>query len=444
VAGPRRLSRLARRAVDGLDLVPSGPIVVALSGGPDSTVAAWAALESGRSVRAVHVHHGLPASERMSAAAAAIAQRLGIGLEVVHLQLDPPLNEAIARAARYGALTAILETGEWLVTGHTLDDQAETVLMNLVRGSGLDGLAGIPPLRPPIARPLLALERAETRELATIAGLPWAEDPANLDENALRNRIRLRLLPMLSTDFLGDVRRTLARTAAAARAEIEVLDDLASRVPGETVPGRVRLAAGHLAAVPAAVAGRAIRSALARLGAEHPPGMAQIGRVLDLAGRRSGQVPVAGRVTARRSGPWLELVAGDDPANPAAVLVAVPGSVRWGGFRIDLFVGPRPPVIPLSASALVLGLSRSGPRVEIGCALPGDRIASGGGSKPAAVAMAEAGIPVEHRKRWPVVKVDGTVVWIPWVRRVSSPAGVADRYLCAVATEDHGWEPFVP
>ena len=127
---------------DRFDGVEDG-LVIALSGGPDSAAAATLAREAGMAIRAIHVDHGLPGSAVMRSAATAIAAELGIDLEVV--EVHPAVTtETALREARYEALLTHIDPNETLVTGHTSDDQAETVLMNLLRGAGPRGLAGMP------------------------------------------------------------------------------------------------------------------------------------------------------------------------------------------------------------------------------------------------------------------------------------------------------------
>ena len=139
--------------------VDDRPLVVALSGGADSAVAAWAARHAGKRLRCVHIDHGLPGSPAMSRAASAIADHLEVALEVV--SVDPKsASETDLRDARDTALLAALNDDELLVVGHTADDTTETILINLLRGTGIDGLAGIPAARDRIVRPLLGIAGA--------------------------------------------------------------------------------------------------------------------------------------------------------------------------------------------------------------------------------------------------------------------------------------------
>src|SRR5665811_1184702 len=151
----RRLSTLAGTVLAKVRVPPSR-CVVALSGGPDSAICAWVVVQAGVLVRALHVDHGLPGSPVVRGGAVAIAASLGIPLQIAEVTVGSgPSPEGLARTARYEALEASLDQDEVLLTGHTRADQAETILGNLLRGTGADGLAGIPRRRGRIVRPLL-------------------------------------------------------------------------------------------------------------------------------------------------------------------------------------------------------------------------------------------------------------------------------------------------
>jgi tRNA(Ile)-lysidine synthase len=310
VGTSRRLRELARSLGERARF-PDQPAVVALSGGADSAACAWLARAAGLTVRAVHVHHRLPASDRLEEAAGAVAGSLDLDFDSLRLDAAPR-SETHGRVSRHRALEAALQAGEALLTGHTRDDQAETVLANLLRGSGVDGLAGIPARRGPIVHPLLGVWRTETRELATLAGLPWFDDPTNADDTALRNRIRRSLIPALEAGFQPNLRDVLARTAEHAAGDARALDDLAGAIRPVPAPGGgVRLALGALMAAGPALGGRAIRSAATLLAPPYPPGSAGLDRVWRVVTGQDRATQLAGGLTARRAGPWLELRASD-------------------------------------------------------------------------------------------------------------------------------------
>ena len=182
-------------------------LVCGVSGGADSLALLVLATAAGCRVTAVHVDHGLrPGSAAEAAVVAAAAARFGAGFRSERVEVaDGPNLEARARAARLGVL------GDGAATGHTADDQAETVLANLLRGAGVHGLAG---MRAGPTHPILALRRAETVDLCAHLGLEPVHDPTNRDPRFQRNRIRAELLP-LCADIAGrDVVPVLARQAA--------------------------------------------------------------------------------------------------------------------------------------------------------------------------------------------------------------------------------------
>ena len=214
-------------------------------------------------VTAVHVDHGLrPGSGDEASVVCDAAVRFGARFvaERVEVATGPNL-EARARAARYAVLPPDV------LTGHTADDQAETVLLNLLRGAGLDGLSGMASG----GHPLLGLRRTETHALCADVGLVPVADPSNNDPAHLRNRVRHELLPLL-VDLAGrDVVPVLARQSTLLRDEARYLDERASEVDATDVRA--------VAALPAPLARRALRTWL-RDGADHPPDAAAVERVL--------------------------------------------------------------------------------------------------------------------------------------------------------------------
>jgi tRNA(Ile)-lysidine synthase len=252
---PTELRLVADRAAKALAAagVPAAGdgVAVAVSGGADSLALLHAlrVLAGPRDWRlaVVTVDHGLrPGSAADAAFVADHAKALGLPALVSTLgpkDLEPHRRsgpEGAARAARYEALwPAADELGcRWLATGHTLDDQAETVLLQLLRGAGPDGLAGMAVRSGRLLRPLLAARRAETRACCVALGLAWREDPTNADDGPLRNRVRQRLLPLLE-ELRPGTTQTLARTAALAADERDWLDPLVAEALAATLTGGV-------------------------------------------------------------------------------------------------------------------------------------------------------------------------------------------------------------
>ena len=308
------------------DFPPAGTqVALAVSGGPDSLALLVLARAAGLDATAVHVDHRLrPGSAAEAELVKDAASRLGARFEARTVDVTPgPDLEARARRARYASLPS------GVMTGHTMDDQAETVLINLLRGAGLDGLAGmrVRPVgavgvagpagtaRP--ARPLLRLRRTETAGVCESAGLAPFRDPSNHDPAFLRNRLRSQVIPLLCEVSGRDVVPILARQAELLGEEAALLDRLSEGIDAAD--------ARSLSRAPAPLARRAVRRWL-RSGEQrpddefHPPSAAEVARVLTVAqglvqacelagGRRVART--AGRLRVDSPGCVLERRAGE-------------------------------------------------------------------------------------------------------------------------------------
>jgi tRNA(Ile)-lysidine synthase len=281
--------RLAVRRVLGeaSGLAEGDLVLAACSGGADSlALAAALAFEAPRlGLRAggITVDHGLqPESAAQASRVVAVLAKLGLEpVRSVRVTVARPGTrgaagpyqgpEAAARTARYAALdaAAIADQAAAVLLGHTLDDQAETVLLGLARGSGARSLAGMAERSGRYLRPLLGLRRAQTRAACAALGLqPW-DDPHNADPGYARVRVRSRLLPALEDELGPGVAEALARTASQLRADADLLDELAARAareladadgqPGQA--GQPGLPVAGLAALPGAIRGRVLRAA---------------------------------------------------------------------------------------------------------------------------------------------------------------------------------------
>ena len=265
---------------------PGTAVVCAVSGGADSLALLVLACAAHLDVTAVHVDHGLRAGSADEAAVVeAAAQRFGARFrsERVDVGAGPNL-EARARTARRGVI------GLDALTGHTADDQAETIVLALARGAGLDGLRGIPDDG---TKPLLRLRRAETVALCAALGLDPVHDPSNDDAALRRNRVRHEVLPLLADVAERDVAGVIARQATLLADDAALLDALAA----ELDPTDARA----LAAASVPLARRAVRTWL-RCGDErHPPDAATVERVLAVARGDAIACEVGGGRRLRRS-----------------------------------------------------------------------------------------------------------------------------------------------
>jgi len=264
-------------------------VTCAVSGGADSLALLVLAVEAECVVTAVHIDHGLrDGSAREADRVRHVAERFGARFRSERVVVGAGANlEARARAARYAVLPADV------LTGHTADDQAETVLLNMMRGTGLEGLAA---MRPDTRHPILSLRRAETRALCDALSLVPFEDPSNTDPSHRRNRVRSDLLPLLDDIAERDVTPLLVRLADHAR---EAVDHLALEA-GALDPTDARA----LSSSAPAVARVAIRRWLRTIDDEaHPPDAATVARVLAVARAESIATDVgAGWRVARTEG----------------------------------------------------------------------------------------------------------------------------------------------
>ena len=360
-------------------------------------------------------------------AARAVAQRLDLPLETLVVSIgDGASLEGRARVARLAALEEFAAVDEWIVTGHQADDAAETVLGNVLRGAGATGLAGISRQRGQWVRPLLGIASADVRRCAEQLGLPFRDDPENANPRHRRNVLRHDVIPYLEQRLGVDVQSATRRLAAAAAADDAALFDLAATIPIGKDSGAVIIAAPALGAAPAAVRARAVRAALRMI---HPPyagSASDVEAVLVVAADGTARM-AGGAVHISLEGPHLALYV-DRPVTPKPVMLAIPGCIEFGSHRVTADMPtPRRPV-RIGRNHLVLVADRvTDEAVTVRASTQGERIPIAGGTKLVRDAMAESGVPRRLRPAWPVVEVDGNMVWVPGVR-------VADRWKPTGAT----------
>jgi tRNA(Ile)-lysidine synthase len=405
-------------------LLRPGPIILAVSGGADSTalslLMAELREEFGLVLHVAHFDHR--ARPRAAAADAAfvaeLANHIGATLRVGRADASPK-NEDDARNARYDFLRRVARDlgATAIATGHTRDDQAETVLLHLVRGSGLAGLAGMRPERDGIVRPFLAIGRSDTVAVCAGARIVPREDPTNRSLRFARNRIRLRVLPELAK-LNPEVTSAIERLADAAAAVADTAADNAEAsldtAESEDALDIARLPVENSARGDALALWWARRTGQ-RLTARHRSALGVLtastngSRSLDLPGGRALREYKTLRIVPREQGtaPISRGTALTDKKSlrNGPVTLERGGTAEWHGWRFTF-------VVELDGASQV-GLI-DGDRVIIRGRRPGDRMNAPRGAKVQDV-FTDAKVPARERDDWPLVTVDEAVVWIPGI-----------------------------
>ncbi|MBX7185443.1 MAG: tRNA lysidine(34) synthetase TilS [Vicinamibacteria bacterium] len=319
-----------RRSLDSVGLLrPGVSVVVALSGGPDSVALTHALLRAARKpglrVVAAHLDHSLRKDSRADAQfCEELCDRMKVPLRSGRAQTSTRALreggvEEAARLIRYSFLRRVAreENASAIVLGHTLDDQAETVLMRLVRGSGALGLSAMKAWDGELLRPLLDTRRAAVMAHLSAHRLPYRSDPTNADTAFLRNRVRHELIPLLEQRFNPNISEALGRTARTLAEENTALREVAAQLIDRAAASAVEGAAFELAVLKAAPEGlgkTAIREALRRFGGLRAVSFVHIERLwaLSVAGRGGSTLPLPGGRQAAISRGRL-ILTGPDP-----------------------------------------------------------------------------------------------------------------------------------
>jgi tRNA(Ile)-lysidine synthase len=413
-------------------------VLVALSGGCDSTALLHALRVLAPALRlrlhALHVDHGLrPESVAEADAVQRAAARMDVAVEIARVAVERTgsLEEA-ARRARYAALDACAGRvdADRIALGHTADDQAETVLMRMLEGAGVRGLAGIPAVRGRIIRPLIEVRRAPLAAWLREAGLTWIEDPSNRDLRFTRNRLRHAVLPGLAAAG-DDVVGALNRVARQARGAAEALAEVAARELGRLArqeDGGLTMARSALAALPPTLAGEVLRQAAAGLGGraslrawEHR-GLARA--LADPAPRRPFRL---GGVRVEVSGDRIRLGRQPGPALGVRAM-PLPGRVALdeiGRALVARLVPAEAYAVPRQADRVAFDADALPGELTVRARVPGDRFRPfGGGERRLKGVLIDARVPRWERDRLPLVVAGGEIVWVAGVRRgAQAPVG---------------------
>ena len=424
-------------SLDMSGLRPGMRLAVGVSGGADSVALLRALVERGKEaglvISAAHLHHGLRGEEADGdqAFVSDLAAKLGVGFRTKRVDVaraaeaNPAIGksgesiEEAARRLRYSWFRDLMANGEVdaVATAHTLDDQAETVLLKFLRGAWTEGLSGIHPVvayqEGRIVRPMLGISRAEIEAWLKNLGQSWREDSSNQEREFARNRVRHDLLPLLES-WNPRLREHLAQMADLAREEENFwkgqLAWLAPQLilPGDPVRGGGRaggeglaLEVSQLASQPTALQRRVLRHAVEQLGTGLDFPSTEALRELAIQGRAGQKRELANGVHAERSHREVRLRRGSAPAviRPESVTAAVPGELQGFGvqLRVERLRGPG------EADKAVLR-----------CWQPGDRVRQRYTSGPKKIkeVLERMKVSGEERALWPVLEVAGKILWM--------------------------------
>jgi tRNA(Ile)-lysidine synthase len=441
-----------RKTITRYNMLPQGGrVAVAVSGGPDSVCLLHVLVDLAPSwdvsLAVAHLNHQLRGAEsdEDESFVARLAARLGLPFYRASADVAAAKDnlEQAGRSARRAFFADLMTPRpdspalvDRIALGHTRDDQAETVLFRLLRGSGLRGLAGIYPVtaggyirpqytRPQCIRPLIDVTRAEVEEFLRARGIPWREDSSNLDPRFARNRIRGSLLPQLARDWNPHIGESLAHLARLAQDEERwwrsYIDDLSALV---LVPcaGGVELSASALTEFPPAVGRRLIRRAISQVkGDLRRLEYAHVERVLALAAQAEGdgRLRLPG-LDVRRSFDWIRLAPAVPRLELPATQLAIPGVYPVaGGACLHLEISPHSSASPVASKdatlkAAELSLRRLPAVLELRGWKPGDHYRPEGQIRDQKIKemFQLERVPSWRRPSWPILSSGDKVLWV--------------------------------
>jgi tRNA(Ile)-lysidine synthase len=403
-------------------IAPGTSGIVLCSGGADSAAltAGLAAVCGADALVALHLNYGLrPDAGEDEAVCGELCDRLRVELVVQRPRLGEGNVQAEAREARYRAAEALrLEReADWIATGHTRTDLAETLIYRLATSPGRRALLGLDPRRGAIVRPLLSLGRDRVRELVTDAGLPFHDDPTNADPLYARNRIRHEVLPVLRQ--IGPAaEEVISETRAELAEEADALEGLAAEaLAGAGADAGAVVSAEALAELHPALRRLALRILAERVaGGSVPLGRSRAAEIWRLAQEPEGGVIELGSgLEARVEHGHIRFAAGPAVEPPEATLT-VPGSCRFGPWEVRAEVGERLPELN-GADRAALDPRRIGDSLVVRSWREGDRMKplGLGGTKSLQDLFTDRKVPRSLRHTLPVVTAGDRIAWIAGV-----------------------------